>query len=98
MDFANKNFTSFLKIIFYAAIIIAGVFLFLNLLPIILLAAAVIVLFVWGNRKFKNYKEKAKVRKSNSAENENTSTGIDSSIFDIQGKNIIDVEYSEVKK
>jgi hypothetical protein len=98
MDFANKSFTSLLKILLYVIITIACAYLFLNLLPIILLAAAAIALFIWGNKKFKNYQKKSKMKRSNPAGNENICGKMDSSIFDIQGKNVIDVEYSEVKK
>jgi hypothetical protein len=38
------------------------------------------------------------MKRSNPAGNENICGKMDSSIFDIQGKNVIDVEYSEVKK
>lgn len=92
MDFVNKNFSGTFKII----IAIAAMFVFIKILPLLLIVG----LIAWTGFKGVRYFKAGAHKKVNKHEKMDVSTNIDGNgdPFDFTGKNIVDVEYEEIGK
>jgi hypothetical protein len=90
MDFINKGIPSFLVI---ALIFIAVIFV-INILPFILIAAAGIWAVTYAVKKIKLWRNDKSVRYSSKSNVEVVKNSYEE---DFSEKNIVDVEYTEVK-
>ncbi|KZL91228.1 hypothetical protein [Clostridium magnum] len=92
MDFVNKNFSGTFKII----IAIAAMFVFIKILPLLLIVG----LIAWTGFKGVRYFKARAHKKVNKHEKMDVSTNIDGNgdPFDFTGKNVVDVEYEEIRK
>ncbi len=91
MDFINRNFSGMFKII----IIIAAVLIFIRIFPLLIVAGVV----AWGGIKLVNYIKSYKGIKISKREKVNTKTEAyeQQNYYDFSNKNVVDVEYEEVK-
>jgi len=92
MDFVNRNFSGAVRIL----LSILAVFVFIKILPLLVIAGFIL----WaGFKGFKYFKTKGN-KKAKKHENVDISANINNNRvpFDFTGKNIVDVEYEEIKK
>lgn len=89
MNFNKREFYRFLIIVFYSFLVLTVIFLFISLLPVILL----IGLIIWQVAKIRRKKMERKF-------NSRSYNQFDSSdsLRDSSKEDVIDVEYKEVKK
>jgi hypothetical protein len=92
MDFVNRNFSGAFKIV----IAIMAVFVFIRILPPLLLLGFI----AWAGFKTVKYFKTRGKKKASKYEKMNVNTNIndEDDPFDFTGKNVVDVEYEEIKK
>ena len=92
MDFINKGLTSILNIMFYGALVILVIYLFFNIVPILLVGLVITWAVIKGFKKVKNWNSNRKTKVDDNIEIINKFTS-----EDISNKEVIDVEYREVR-
>lgn len=94
MYFVNRGSSSFISTIIFVGLFLGAAFLFVNLLPVLLVAGISIYAITKGIKMFKQWTSKRSYKMSSKDNVEIFSEGQD---FDMTNKNIIDVEYTDVK-
>lgn len=92
MDFVNRNLSSAFKIILAIVIML----IFIKTIPVLIIVGIVAWAGNKGMKFFKNRKSKESTTYKKMNVNPDIYSAKDS--FDITGKNVIDVEYREMKK
>lgn len=93
MDFVNKNFSGAFKIV----LAIIAVIVFIRILPLLLLVGFI----AWAGFKTVKYFKTRGKKKASKYEKMDVNTSIndeDDNPFDFTGKNVVDVQYEEIKK
>ena len=94
MDFINKRFSSLLFVIFYVVIVIVVIRFFIYILPFIIIASLVGWLSIKGIKIIKNWNSK---RKNGGNVVNNADIIEKDDLDDLSNKNVIDVDYTDVK-
>jgi len=94
MDFINKRFSSVLSIIFYSVVVMVVIYFFIQILPFVLLALVIGWFSIKGVRTFKAWNNKRK-NGGNIVSNVDIIEEDDSD--DLSNKEVIDVDYTDVK-
>lgn len=91
MDFINKNFSGMIKTIITIAIVLIIIRVSIWLIPVVVVA--------WGGMKLVKYIKSYKGIKMDKREKVNTKSEADEeqNYYDFSNKNVIDVEYEEVR-
>ena len=92
MDFINRSFSGTFKII----LTIIAVLIFIRIIPLLV----VVGFIAWAGVKGMKYFNSRKYKRANKHENMdvNSSMYAEKDSFDFTDKNIVDVEYEEIKK
>lgn len=92
MDFVNRNLSGAFKII----LTIMAVLIFIRILPVLLVVGVV----AWGGFKGVKYLKTRGNKKANKYEKMDVNANIhdEKDSFDFTGKNVVDVEYEEIRK
>lgn len=94
MYFVNRGSSSFISSIIYVALFALAAMLFINLFPILLVAGVCIYGITKGVKLFKQWKSKSSYKMNSKA---NVEIVDEKEYFDMTDKNIVDVEYTEIK-
>lgn len=90
MDFVNSNLSGVFKII-VAMLVIS---ILIRIIPLLIIPA----IAVWGGYKGIRYFNNCKNRKIHKKEKATEYVHVEKEFFDLSDKNIVDVEYEEVRK
>ena len=92
MDFVNRNLSGAFKII----LTIMAVLIFIRILPVLVVVGVV----AWAGVKGVKYFKTRGNKKANKYENMDVNSNIhdEKDSFDFTGKNVVDVEYEEIRK
>ncbi|MCH5138214.1 hypothetical protein JMF89_13510 [Clostridiaceae bacterium UIB06] len=92
MEFVNRNISGVFKIL----IAIIAVFVFVKILPLLVIGGVI----VWAGFKGVKYFKNRENKKAGKFENIDTNESIDHNEdpFDFTGKSVVDVDYEEIKK
>ncbi|OFI06981.1 hypothetical protein CLOACE_05670 [Clostridium acetireducens DSM 10703] len=97
MEFINNKFSNWLFILLSILIIVAAVYLFFTLVPLIILLVLSFWIFKKCKSYFKNFSIREKVLKKRSYKSSWTNTKSNKVNKDVDfSENIIDVDYKEV--
>jgi uncharacterized membrane protein len=86
MDYINRSFRSIFSVGMYALLVLAGIFLFMNLIPIIIVLGIIAWITFKVVKVFRNLKK----------EKNSVITSMETNSEEFSNGEVIDVEYKEV--